>query len=70
MWFDGIRIEEEDIEYLDGYSSKPSEMLEYGNKIYAIHGAGWSGFVVGGAFTTVEDDKDFMAPSALLPNLS
>ena len=65
-WFEGIRIEEADLVYLENFSSRPVEMFEHGSKIYAMHGIGWSGFVVGGLAAVHEDERDFMAPSALL----
>jgi hypothetical protein len=64
--FDGIRIEEVNVEYLGKYSSRPAEMLEHGNRIYAMRGSGWSGFVVGGEIAIHEDEGDFMAPSFLM----
>ena len=65
-WFDGIRVEEVDLGFLQGQSSKPEKMLEKGNKIYAIHGADWSGFIVGGIVSINEDQEEFSAPSGLL----
>lgn len=65
-WFDGIQIEEVNQEYLEGRSCNPGAMIETGNKVYAVHGANWDGFIVGGRISVQEDDGDYMAPSLLL----
>jgi len=57
--FKGIRIEEvDDPQFLDGQRSKPVEMIEPGNKTYALVSAGWRGFIVGGIVRFKEDDGD------------
>lgn len=66
-WFDGLTIEEVDKTYLQNYASRPVEIMEHGNRIYALKGRGWSGFVVGGIVSYHEDDKGQNEPSALLP---
>jgi hypothetical protein len=66
-WFKGIRIEEvDDPHFLDGQRSKPAEMIEPGNKIYALISAGWRGFIVGGIVRFNEDDGEFFGQSALV----
>ena len=65
-WFDGVQVRERDREYLDSFRSKPTEMLEPGNKTYSVHSSGWDGFIVGGQFSSHEDDGDRMTESALL----
>jgi hypothetical protein len=67
-WFDGITIEQVDSSFLAGYSSRPAEMMEHGNRVYALKGRGWSGFIVGGIVSYNEDDKMMTEPSALLKN--
>lgn len=65
-WFEGVRIEEVNASFLQGQNSKPEQMVERGNKIYAIHGADWSGFIVGGIVSIKEDGGEFNDPSELL----
>lgn len=67
-WFQGLKITEVGQEYLGGFRSNPIEMIELGSRVYAVRGHGWSGFVVGGIVSVREDDRDFMAPSLLLPS--
>jgi len=69
-WFDGVQIEEKGKEYLVGRASKPAEMIEPGNRVYSVSGAGWDGFVVGGRISTNEDDEEYMAQSALMGPIS
>ncbi len=66
FWFDGITIEEVDMTYLRDYDSRPVEMMEHGNRVYALKGRGWNGFIVGGGVLYNEDDKINTAPSALI----
>jgi hypothetical protein len=65
-WFEGITIEEAEVDYLKGFSSHPSEMMEVGNRVYAVRGSGWSGFIVAGIVNTSEDDGNRDSPSKLL----
>lgn len=65
-WFEGLRIIEVGEEYLSGCQSNPVEMIEPGNKIYAIEGIQWKGYIIGGIFTVHEDDGDAMDVSSLL----
>jgi hypothetical protein len=77
-WFTGFEIEEVDDDYLTGFRSNPIDMVEpgyplqgskgfvSGNKVYALRGTGWQGFVVGGILLVHEDQGDLMGPSALL----
>jgi hypothetical protein len=66
-WFKGIRIEEiDDPQFLEGQRSKPAEMIEPGNKIYALVSAGWRGFLVGGIVRFKEDDGELFGKSALV----
>lgn len=67
-WSDGLEIEEVDKEYLIGFRSNPIEMVEPANKIYALQGKGWQGFVVGGALSVHEDEAELMDPSGLIPD--
>jgi len=65
--FKGIRIEEvDDPQFLDGQRSNPAEMIEPGNKIYALVSAGWRGFIVGGIVRFKEDDGELFGQSALV----
>ena len=65
-WFNGIQIEEVDSSYLDAKTSKPLEMIEPGNCVYAVRGAGWNGYIVGGIARTSEDTGEYMDPSRLI----
>jgi hypothetical protein len=65
-WFKGIRIEEVDATYLEGQNSKPEEMIEHGNVVYALTSSGWRGFIVGGIVRFHEDDGDLSGPSAIV----
>ena len=69
-WLDGIMIEEVDVHYLAEFSSKPDQMIEPGNKVYAIIGGGWRGYVLGGLAFTGEDDGEYGAPSGKLAPLN
>jgi hypothetical protein len=66
MWFKGIRIEEVDPSYLDGQKSKPEEMIEPGNIVYALTSSRWQGFIVAGIVRFHEDDGDLVGPSAIV----
>jgi hypothetical protein len=68
-WFEGVQIEEVGRDYLLGFKSNPTEMLEPGNKVYSVQGNGWQGFIVGGVFASHEDEDEFAAPSKLLPRI-
>jgi hypothetical protein len=65
-WFEGLEIKEEDREYLRGFRSNPVEMIEPGNKVYALRGKGWQGFIVGGSLSVQEDHRGLTDPSSLL----
>jgi hypothetical protein len=65
-WFEGLEIREVDREYLREFRSNPLEMIEPGNRVYALSGKGWQGFIVGGTVSVQEDKGDYMAPSGLL----
>lgn len=69
-WFEGIEIIEVEPSFLNGFPSRPIDMLDVGLKVYALLGTGWRGFVVGGGLFFHEDDAGFMEPSALLPEIS
>jgi hypothetical protein len=66
-WFEGFEITEVDEDYLRDFRSNPIEMMQFGIKVYALSGKGWQGFIVGGNLCVHEDEADFTAPSALLP---
>ena len=61
MWFDGIAIDEVDQLYLAGFRSQPSAMVEFGNKIYALLGRDWEGFIVGGAMYFADSGDEVKA---------
>lgn len=66
FWFEGVTIEEVDAAFLNDFDSNPAQMIEPGNKVYAIKGRGWLGFIVGGIVSTQEDNGEFFAPSGLI----
>jgi hypothetical protein len=47
-WFDGLSILKVDADYLRNAPSRPFELIEHGNQVYALNGNGWTGFIVGG----------------------
>jgi hypothetical protein len=65
-WFEGLVIEQVDVSFLESFHSNPAQMIEDGNKVYALRGVSWYGFIVGGIVTFKEDDGDFAEPSGLL----
>jgi len=65
-WFQGIKIEESDRQFLETARSKPVEMIEPGNRIYSLVGPGWTGFVVGGIVSVLEDNGEYTSPSGLM----
>ena len=67
-WFDGIAIEETDKSFLANYPSQPLDLMEHGNRIFALKGKGWTGFILGDVISYHEDDEIATAPSALLKN--
>jgi hypothetical protein len=69
VWFKGIAIEEvDDLKFLADQRSRPAEMIEPGNKTYALISDGWRGFIVGGIVQFKEDDGELFGPSALAPD--
>jgi hypothetical protein len=69
VWFKGITIEEvDDLNFLEDQRSRPAEMIEPGNKAYALISHGWRGFIVGGIVRFKEDDGELFGPSALVPD--
>jgi hypothetical protein len=67
VWFKGITIEEvDDSKFLADQRSKPAEMIEPGNKIYALISRDWRGFIVGGIVRFKEDAGELFEPSALV----
>lgn len=69
-WFDGIRIEDADKQYLADNKSCPIEMMEHGNLVYALKSGNWTGFIVGGIVSCHEDDKMYGERTALLKDQS
>jgi hypothetical protein len=66
-WFKGIRIEEEDNpEFLKNQRSRPTQLVEPGNKTYLLRSTGWEGFVVAGLVQFVEDTGELFDPSGLV----
>ena|ERR1700726_264322 len=47
-WFYGFSILKVDADYVRNAPSKPFELIEHGNQVYALNGNGWTGFIVGG----------------------
>lgn len=65
-WTEGLEIVLESPEYLDQFASRPRQLLEPGNLVYAVTGRGWHGFILGGALTAAEDRRKPGDPSSLL----
>jgi hypothetical protein len=67
VWFKGITIEEVgDLTFLEDQRSRPADMIEPGNKAYALISDCWRGFIVGGIVQFKEDDGELFGPSALV----
>jgi hypothetical protein len=45
--FDGLSILKVDADYLRNAPSRPFELIQHGNQVYALNGNGWTGFVLG-----------------------
>jgi hypothetical protein len=65
-WFDGLSILKVDADYLRNAPSRPFELIEHGNQVYALNGNGWTGFVVGGENVFF---KDFDTGKSVAPPL-
>ena len=65
-WTDGLLIEEVDAARVSEVQTRPLSLIEPGNRVYALAGDGWNGYVVGGALFTAEDDKEIGDPSPLI----
>jgi len=48
MWFEGIRIEESDLQAIAEFQSNPCELIEPGLRVYLLRGSNWSGYVLAG----------------------
>ena len=70
-WTEGLAIEEIDVANVADSPSHPTELIEPGNRVYAVRGSGWEGFIVGGAMFTLEDDTEECEPTKLMddPNV-
>ena len=67
-WFDGLTVEETDVNFLQEVRSNPVPLMEHGNKVYALKSSGWVGFVVGGTVSFHEDQGELFEPSKLIPS--
>ena len=65
-WTEGLVVEEVDAGAVAEATSRPADLIEPGNRVYAVRGSGWEGFIVGGTMHTVEDDTEEMEPTKLL----
>lgn len=63
---DGLMIAEETMQYLLRFPSAPFDIVEEGLVAYRIGNEQWSGYVVGGSVQTIEDDREYFDPSALI----
>jgi hypothetical protein len=64
-WFDGVKIDEVEPEYLKTSRSDPAALMETGNRVFRLIGNGWEGFILAGIVSFHEDDEEFQAPSKL-----
>lgn len=62
---EGLVVAEEPEEFLAQFSSRPTEMMQPGLKVFSIGGAGWQGYVLAGILRTQEDDGEFTDKSKL-----
>jgi hypothetical protein len=65
-WTDGLTIEEVAPETIADMPSRPTALIEPGNRVYALRGGGWEGFVVGGIVRTAEDELEIGEPTELI----
>lgn len=70
VWTDGLTIEEVDKENVADASTWPIPLIERGNRVYRLKGAGWEGYVVGGALFAAEDENELGAPSPFSESFS
>ena len=61
-WSDSLTIEETGIQKLEGKSSRPQDVGE-GRRVFSVTGDSWSGFILGAAVYTHEDDRHWTDPS-------
>src|SRR5258708_34349971 len=48
MWFNGLTVVKQGVDYLDRFASKPAEMLEPGLQVYELQSSDWRGYILGG----------------------
>jgi hypothetical protein len=69
VWTESLFIEEVEAGSIADALSRPIALVEPGNRVYALGGDDWKGFVVGGIVMTAEDDKDMWEPSSLISQI-
>lgn len=65
-WTEGLSVEKVDAASVIDAPSHPTDLIETGNRVYALRGTGWQGFVVGGSMHTLEDDTEEWEPTKLI----
>jgi hypothetical protein len=69
MWFNGLVVVTQGIDYLDRFASKPAEMLEPGLQVYELQSSDWRGYILGGICKANEYASDTMYNSQLIGDL-
>jgi len=69
MWFNGLTVVKQRVDYLDRFASKPEEMLEHGLQVYELQSADWRGYILGGICKTNQYPSDTMYDSQLIGEL-
>jgi hypothetical protein len=67
VWTEGLSIAEVDPSNIADAPSRPGVLIESGNRVYALGGDGWTGFIVGGIMRTAEDEGEAWDESPLIP---
>jgi hypothetical protein len=69
MWFSGLTVVKQGIDYLDRFASKPGEMLEPDLQVYELRSTDWQGYILGGICRAKEYASDTMYNSQLIGEL-
>jgi len=65
-WTDELRVENANTTFVDGYLSKPAEMIEKGLFVYRVNGRGWLGYVIACRVASKEGTVAPKSPAGLL----
>jgi hypothetical protein len=63
--FDGLKIFETDVSFLDAFDSKPAELIKSPNRVCRLVSNAWEGFIVATEVYYKEDDELYSAPTKI-----